>query len=394
MVPNLTLKMNTEDEMDLLIFGAQGYALGAYNAFKTLYPKRLIPCFVVTSMGNNAETLGGIPVKEIASLSGSMTAEEKHNTSILIATPENVQPEIEETLEFYGFRNFTRLTSERWDELMKLYHVKLGQFQPLAALPVGSQNPFIRIFMAKSHVDRPLRHSITLPDYVFPIQVGADKASSRIADLMDNTGDNISGRNGNFSELTGLYWLWKNKLIPHFELENDENGEKDGEECERQYYGFGQYRRMLEFSQDDLQRLIDNDVDVVLPYPMPYEPNIHAHHERYIQPSDWDALLQTLRELQPEYSELFEEVLSQSFLYNYNVILAKKSVLRDYCSWLFPILQRTEELTNASNRSERYIGYMAETLETLYFMRNSERLEFGGRRGSMNVVHTLCRLYV
>lgn len=75
--------------------------------------------------------------------------------------------------------------------------------------------------------------------------------------------------------------------------------------------------------------------------------------------------------------------------YNYNVILAKKSVLRDYYAWLFPILIRTEELTDGENRSERYIGYMAETLETLYFIRNSER--FGGK---LNVVHTLCKLYL
>ena len=379
--------------MELIIFGAQGYALGAYNAFKTLYPKRLVPCFVVSKMGNNAVALGGIPVKGISTVSDSMTADEKRNTSILIATPENVQPEIEETLELYGFHNHIRLTSERWDELMKLYHSKIGSFLPLSALPVGSQNPFIRIFMAKSHVDRPLRHFITLPDYVFPIQVGRENADARIADIVDNTGENISERNVNYSELTGLYWLWKNKLIPHFELEN-------GESSREAYYGFGQYRRMLEFSTDDLLRLIDNDVDVVLPYPMPYEPNIHAHHERYILPSDWDALLQSLEELEPEYAEVFSEVLEQPFLYNYNVILAKKSVLKDYCAWLFPILQRTEELTDGANRSERYIGYMAETLETLYFMKNSERLKFGGessksgKSGSLNVVHTLCRLYV
>lgn len=388
--------------MTLLIFGAQGYALGAYIAFKTLYPKRLIPCFVVTSMGNNAETLGGIPVNEIASLSGSMTADEKSNTSILVATPESIQPEIEETLELYGFHNFTRLTSERWDELMKLYHSKIGFFLPLSALPVGSQNPLIRIFMAKSHVDRPLRHSINLPDYVFPIQVGRANADRTIADIVDNIGDNISDRNGNYSELTGLYWLWKNKLISSAELENGENkGDgSDREECERQYYGFGQYRRMLEFTNDDLLRLIDNDVDVVLPYPMPYEPNIHAHHERYIKKDDWNALLTALAELQPEYSGVFPKILSQPYLYNYNVILAKKSVLRNYCEWLFPILQRTEELTDGKNRSERYIGYMAETLETLYFMRNSDRLKYGGengkngKSGSLNIVHTLCKLYV
>ena len=366
--------------MDLLIFSAQGYALGAYNAFKALYPKRLIPCFVVTSIGNNAETLGGIPVKEISTVSNSMSAEEESNTSILIATPENVQPEIEETLELYGFHNFTRLTSERWDELMKLYHSKNGSFLPLLALPVGCSNPFVRVYIAKSHVDRSLRKAITLPDYVFPIQVGRANADTRIADIVDNTGDNISERNGNYSELTGLYWLWKNKLTS--ELENGERGREA-------YYGFGQYRRMLEFGQEGLLRLVDNDVDAVLPYPMPYEPSIHAHHERYIKEADWNALLQALNELQPEYADVFPEMLEQSFLYNYNVILAKKSVLRDYCSWLFPILMKVEELTDAKNRSERYIGYMAETLETLYFIKNCER-----NGGELNVVHTLCRLYV
>ena len=163
---------------------------------------------------------------------------------------------------------------------------------------------------------------------------------------------------------------------------------QEGASEENLYYGFGQYRRMLDFTSDDLLRLIDNDVDAVLPYPMPYEPNIHAHHERYIKEDDWEALLAALREFQPEYSDYFPQVLEQQYLYNYNVILAKKSVLRDYCSWLFPILFRTEELTGGKNRSERYIGYMAETLETLYFYYNSER--FGGK---LNVVHTLCRLY-
>ena len=143
---------------------------------------------------------------------------------------------------------------------------------------------------------------------------------------------------------------------------------------------------MLRFTNDDLLRLTDNDVDVVLPYPMPYEPSIHAHHERYLKESDWKAMLTALKELSPEYYESFDEILEQRYLYNYNVILAKKPILREYCEWLFPILERTEELSvpKGKNRRDRYIGYMGETLETLYFIKNAERL---------NIVHTECKLY-
>lgn len=363
--------------MKLAIFGAQGYALGAYEAVKTLYSKRVIPCFIVTSMGNNAPMLGSIPVREIAEVSSEMTKEQKDSLEVIIATPENVQPDIEETLENHGFRHHSRLDSERWGELMKMFHIKLDRFLPLSALPVGYNKPFIRIFMAKSHLDNPLTHPPVLPDYVYPIQAGTDRTEAKIADRRDNKGENISIKNGNYSELTVLYWMWKNKLCS--------TGTPDGNDG--QYYGLVQYRRMLIFSEDDLRRLPDNDVDVVLPYPMPYEPNIHAHHERYLKDVDWNALLTALRELQPEYADYFPEVLEQQYLYNYNVILAKKAVLREYCEWLFPILERTEELSvpQGCDRSDRYIGYMGETLETLYFIKNADRL---------NVVHTECKLYV
>ena len=134
-------------------------------------------------------------------------------------------------------------------------------------------------------------------------------------------------------------------------------------------------------------RLSGNDVDVVLPYPMPYEPNIHSHHERYLKKEDWDALLTALREIHPEYADHFPRVLEQRYFYNYNVILAKRSVLRDYCAWLFPVLERTEELSvpKGSERADRYIGYMGESLETLYFFKNADRL---------NIVHTECKLLV
>lgn len=176
---------------------------------------------------------------------------------------------------------------------------------------------------------------------------------------------------GDYSELTGLYWIWKNRIK-----------QQDGK-----YYGLAHYRRFLELSEDDQRRLTANNIDAVLPYPMPYEPNIEAHHLRYLTDQEWNGVLQALKELEPEYAKAFPDILSQSYLYNYNIVLAKGKVLDDYCRWLFPLLFRIEEINNPNGDKEpnRYIGYVGETLETLYFMYNKDKLR---------IAHTGCRFLV
>ena len=46
------------------------------------------------------------------------------------------------------------------------------------------------------------------PAYL-PLHVGKE-GKADIGFRGDNSGDNISTRNGTFCELTGLYWAWKN----------------------------------------------------------------------------------------------------------------------------------------------------------------------------------------
>ncbi len=358
-----------------MIYGAQGIALAAYKAIHNISPSRIVRCFLVTERGANAESLSGLPVLELNVFSGLLSAEERKKIEILIATPENVMPEIERSLDERGFFCHVRLTSERFAALTGYYYADDKRYLPLSALPVGYHKAELRVFMAKFHGDKPLVGSYDIPEWVTPIQVGAVLSEKRVADVTDCDGENISKKNGNYSELTALYWVWKNRL------QHDEG------EGKWEYYGLVHYRRMLEFSRDDVTRLADNDVDVVLPYPMPYEPNIHAHHKRYLKNADWEAMLKAVREVQPEYANVFPDVLEQQYLYNYNIILAKKAVLREYCEWLFPILERTEELSEpkGSDRRDRYIGYMGETLETLYFMKNTDRF---------NIVHAGCKLLV
>lgn len=358
--------------MNLAIYGARAIALGACEAIHNIYPQRKITCFIVTKREINTEVLAGIPVLELGLYAASLSETEKRNTEILIATPENVMPEIERNLDRYGLYCHVRLTSMRFAELMGFHYVCKKDFIPLAALPVGCHRAGLHMFMAKYYRDRVLASACSLPEWVTPIQVGTVLCEERVANIFDSDGENISDKNGNYSELTALYWMWKNRL--------SQKTAGDGNE----YYGLSHYRRILELSEDDVLKLVDNDVDVVLPYPMPYEPNIEVHHERYLRDVDWKALVSALKELQPKYAEKLPEILGQQYLYNYNIMMARKEVLADYCEWLFPILERTEELSDPKgcDRQDRYIGYMGETLATLYFMSNNDRL---------NITHAGCR---
>ena len=358
--------------MRLVIYGAQGVALGAYKAIKTVFPDKEVECFVVTAMGNNASVLGGIPVRELQEFVSGMTQEEKDNVEVLIGTPENVMPAIEAGLEEVGLHNFVRLTSIRWADMQRDAFLKSGEYIPLSAYPVGCHKADLSVYKMSHYKDKALSTVWTDPSYIKKLQVGGALTDEKVAELNDTAGDNISDKNGNYSELTGLYWIWKNALLKL----------GDGSYC-----GLAHYRRILELSEDDILRLRDNEVDVVLPYPMLYEPNIEAHHLRYLSNSEWNAVLQALEELQPDYAKAFQDILKQGYFYNYNVILAKKDVLDDYCSWLFPLLFRIEDINDPNKEKEpnRYIGYVGETLETLYFMYNKKGL---------NVSHAGCRFLV
>ena len=106
-----------------------------------------------------------------------------------------------------------------------------------------------------------------------PVQVGAE-GKEDLGYTSDNTGDNISSKNANYCELTGLYWAWKNLS------------------CD--YLGLAHYRRHFTAIRgtDDRRDVLTIDqardllghVDVLLPKKRNYliETNykqyIHAHH--------------------------------------------------------------------------------------------------------------------
>lgn len=359
-----------------MIYGAKSIALGVCLAMREVHPSDEVVGFVVSSLDNNPCQLAGLPVRV---LDASVDKE----THILIATPENVQAEIAAYLEENGFYHYTCMDSVKVALLMEEYYAKTGCYQTLhkcleeenAVSDDAKKEANVQVYMAKFYKDKELKNQYLKPEWVIPLQVGASLTEERVAKLCDDTGENISEKNVNYSELTALYWMWKNQC------QNAEFVEKTD------YTGLFHYRRVLDITSEQLNQLDRKQVDVILPFPMISEPDITEHHARYIKEEDWDAMLQALAELQPEYAKAYADIFSGNCMYNYNIMIARPSVLADYCAWLFPILKRTEELSNPKGweRSDRYIGYLGENLATLYFMYH---------RNDLKIVHTGCFMLV
>ena len=77
------------------------------------------------------------------------------------------------------------------------------------------------------------RRPVWKSDCVEPIQAGRARTGVDLGMLADDTGDNISGENAHYGEMTAWYWVWKNYLPSHPELT---------------HVGFSHYRRFLDFS--------------------------------------------------------------------------------------------------------------------------------------------------
>lgn len=197
-----------------------------------------------------------------------------------------------------------------------------------------------------------------------PIHVGAE-GKADLGYLKDNSGDNISEKNANYCELTGLYWAWKN-------LDAD-------------YIGLAHYRRhfCLKSSKGDKwQKILTKEQlepllqkhNIILPNPRNYfiETNydqyVHAHHAE-----DLDTTRQILQERYPDYLPIYDDYMKRTIGHRFNMFIMKKEIFDAYCSWLFEILFELEkrlDISDYSKNDARVFGFVSERLIDVWIENN------------------------
>ena len=326
------------------LYGAGIIAYGVRCALRELWQVE-IAGHIVSSLGNDQQDFQGKPVLALADFPAHVS-----DALILIATPPEYQEEIAVLLQQHTDCRFILLDNDGQFALMSRYYQQIWKFRLVKDLPLAST---FEIYMARSAQDKPLYENIELPSYIYPVQAGASIDTDHLSDMWhDDDGKNISPRNRDYSEMTVTYWAWKNRRAD--------------------WQGICHYRRVLGLSDADYQVLAASDADVVLPLPYRCAGDASFQYRRYISSEDMELLYSVMDSHE---QEILRRELSKPYLYNHNLLLARRDVFVDYCEHIFSILQRVDEAESVRPwRNDRHMGYLAEILTSAYFTSRANRL--------------------
>lgn len=198
------------------------------------------------------------------------------------------------------------------------------------------------------------------------IQVGAALTDKRLADdiLTDDTGNNISIKNRQYCEVTGIYWVWKN--------------------CHHDYVGFSHYRRHFILQEDWMKVMEQHDIDAIVPVPTYLYPSVGENYKERHIPEDLEFLLQYLKENEKEAYDKAVEVFGGNLFLPGNMFIARWEVFDKLCSWIFPVLDAVE--ANGGIKEDaylnRYVGFISERMVTLFFAlhRDKYKIVYADRR--------------
>lgn len=183
-----------------------------------------------------------------------------------------------------------------------------------------------------------------------PLQVGR-ACGEDLGYPGDNTGDNISDKNCYYGELTGLYWVWKNVRT----------GDYVGICHYRRYFCTEEGRILNE--KDYLQILKEYDIITSKKLKLNY-----SYYDGYASDYNIFDLITTgevIKQKYPEYYENFEKLVHGNGTYFANMMVAKKALYDEYCTWLFSIFDEVEKRIDASRYDDyhkRVYGFISEFL--------------------------------
>ncbi len=355
--------------MQKSIFEKKTYIVGAHSRGITmgyylnyLYPSAKILAYLINNDEPNPKTVNNIPVLYLGN-----NGELDTSAIVYIGTRSIYHNQLKHELMENGFpvENIIPVTVdldiELRNQFVRKHFVELGKvFVKFEELEKPIQ--FVRertasIYQAGSAFDAELKDSYTpLPEEKM-LQVGAALSEKRLYDgvLTDSVGNNISEKNKQFCELTGLYWIWKN--------------------APEDIVGLVHYRRHFLLPENWVEVFDQNRVDVILPVPLYVVPSVADNYRERHVASDWDFMMEYLWEHHEDDYEKAKTFFQDGLYSPCNMLITRKEVMNELCEWLFPIIFAVAEHggIREDKYQNRYPGFISERLITYYFESRRDR---------------------
>ncbi|MBR5765764.1 MAG: DUF4422 domain-containing protein [Lachnospiraceae bacterium] len=352
------------------VFGAHPRGRTLYEYLRTLKPQDRMLGFLFDNDEVNPDEADGMPVIDLRNLNSSLAGSEYDLTaSVYIATRGEYHEVITGRLSKLGFNNIIPVTPELDMDLRNRYversfREKGKRFYKIEgvkdALYDGTDDRAC-LFIAKTPYDSEFEKPVPLKEYEKIIQAGCALTDARLkeAAFFDNESlpaDNISDRNAQFSEMTALYWIWK-----HSEFD---------------FAGLEHWRRRFLLPNDWIDIIEQDGIDVILPVPLCVMPSLEENYKGRHIPGVWDEAMRIIGELHTDEHVSAVDYFKENRLYSpCNMLIARREVLDDYCSWVFPILLELNDRmgTFDDKYQNRYPGFVSERLLTYFFDVNSDK---------------------
>lgn len=226
-----------------------------------------------------------------------------------------------------------------------------------------------------------------------PVWAGKNGKSSVPGLTGDDTGDNISEKNRYYSELTGIYWAWKNTRADiigstHYRRYFTAIEEPLLYRLKRMaYYPLGLWKKRFGLiytnnhkiwipgilTQSQLEAILEN-YDAILPVRRILRKTVKRHYERFHNPNDLVLLEEILSELYPEYLPAYNKVINGNRLFANNMFVLKWEAFDSLMFWLFSVLFTFEERIKPDNYTgyqQRIFGFLSERLITVWILHNN-----------------------
>lgn len=345
---------------EIYIFGAnsRSQTLGIY--LKKLTPGLKVIAYLIDNDENNPCAVDGVPVLHLQN-DPKLDTDRK----VYLGTRTIYHKEIAERLKRLGFEkiifNTPALDMELRNKYLKLHYSELGRsFDKLENIIGGDSRLYYpdnsRIYVIRSVSDVPLKEKWEMKPWGRILQAGAALTDISLSELKDNVGENISDKNKQFCELTGIYWIWKN---------SDED-----------IVGVEHNRRHFLLPDDWRQRMDTAGIDVLLPTPLYVHPSLAENYKTRHIASDLDFVCGYVTDHDPKDGEALKDFLENTSLYSpCNMMVIRREVLEKLCEWLFPIIFAAAEHGGVRNDSyqNRYPGFLSERLITYYFEKHRDK---------------------